>query len=162
MTFPHRKITSCLENPRDGEAWWAAVYGVAQSQTRLKCTLMTPWPRSSLALPQAGISWGSLDTSFVSDSVPPHRQQPSRLPRPWDSPGFFLEVSHGKTRSRQAQDTATPQPAAATVCELCYPQGYSASANTGHIFLQNVGDLAWELKPTFVSLLCWKGHIKSL
>ena len=27
---------SCLENPRDGEAWWAVVYGVAQSQTRLK------------------------------------------------------------------------------------------------------------------------------
>ena len=27
---------SCLENPRDGRAWWAAVYGVAQSQTRLK------------------------------------------------------------------------------------------------------------------------------
>ena len=27
---------SCPENPRDGEAWWAAVYGVAQSRTRLK------------------------------------------------------------------------------------------------------------------------------
>ena len=27
---------SCLENPRDGEAWWAAVYRVAQSRTRLK------------------------------------------------------------------------------------------------------------------------------
>ena len=27
---------SCLENPRDGGAWWAAVYGVAQIQTRLK------------------------------------------------------------------------------------------------------------------------------
>ena len=27
---------SCLENPRDRGAWWAAVYGVAQSQTRLK------------------------------------------------------------------------------------------------------------------------------
>ena len=27
---------TCLENPRDGGAWWAAVYGVAQSQTRLK------------------------------------------------------------------------------------------------------------------------------
>ena len=26
----------CLENPRDGGAWWAAVYGVAQNQTRLK------------------------------------------------------------------------------------------------------------------------------
>ena len=27
---------SCLENPRDAGAWWAAVYGVAQSRTRLK------------------------------------------------------------------------------------------------------------------------------
>ena len=27
---------SCLENPRDGRAWWASVYGVAQSWTRLK------------------------------------------------------------------------------------------------------------------------------
>ena len=34
---------SCLENPRDGGAWWAAVYGVAQSQTQLK------WLSSSTA-----------------------------------------------------------------------------------------------------------------
>ena len=27
---------SCLENPRDGGAWWADVYGVTQSRTRLK------------------------------------------------------------------------------------------------------------------------------
>ena len=27
---------SCLENPRDEGAWWAAIYGVAQSRTRLK------------------------------------------------------------------------------------------------------------------------------
>ena len=33
---------SCLENPRDGGAWWAAIYGVAQSRTRLK------WLSSSL------------------------------------------------------------------------------------------------------------------
>ena len=39
---------SCLENPRFGGAWWAAVYGVAQSRTRLKrlsssssCSLQT-------------------------------------------------------------------------------------------------------------------------
>ena len=32
---------SCLENPRDGGAWWAAIYGVTQSRTRLK------WLRSS-------------------------------------------------------------------------------------------------------------------
>ena len=27
---------SCLENPRDGGAWWAAIYGVAQIRTQLK------------------------------------------------------------------------------------------------------------------------------
>ena len=27
---------SCLENPRDSGAWWAAIYGVAQGQTGLK------------------------------------------------------------------------------------------------------------------------------
>ena len=27
---------SCLENPMDGRAWWAAVHGVAKSQTRLR------------------------------------------------------------------------------------------------------------------------------
>ena len=39
FTFMHwrRKWQcSCLENPRDGVAWWAAIYGVAQSQTWLK------------------------------------------------------------------------------------------------------------------------------
>ena len=41
---------SCLENPRDGGAWWAAVHGVAQSQTRLKrlsssSSSTDPWNR---------------------------------------------------------------------------------------------------------------------
>ena len=31
---------SCLENPRDGGAWWATIYGVTQSRTQLK------WQRS--------------------------------------------------------------------------------------------------------------------
>ena len=40
---------SCLENPRDRGAWWAAVYGVTQSRTRLKrlssssSRLLCPW-----------------------------------------------------------------------------------------------------------------------
>ena len=41
---------SCLENPRDGGAWWAAVSGVAQSRTRLKrlssSTSSSQWSRS--------------------------------------------------------------------------------------------------------------------
>ena len=39
---------SCLENPRDRGAWWAAVYGVAQSWTRLK------WLTAAAACP---LSW---------------------------------------------------------------------------------------------------------
>ena len=46
ISFPLRKShgegngnplqCSCLENLRDGAAWWAAIYGVTQSWTRLK------------------------------------------------------------------------------------------------------------------------------
>ena len=36
---------SCLENPRDGGAWWAAVYGVAQSRTLLKQLSIGMWER---------------------------------------------------------------------------------------------------------------------
>ena len=32
----HSSVLQSLENPRDGGAWWAAIYGVAQSRTRLK------------------------------------------------------------------------------------------------------------------------------
>ena len=43
---------SCLENPRDGGAWWAAVYGVTHSRTRLKqrsssnssSSMLCQWP----------------------------------------------------------------------------------------------------------------------
>ena len=38
----------CLENPRDGGAWWAAVYGVAQSRTRLKQLSSSSSSRASL------------------------------------------------------------------------------------------------------------------
>src|SRR5574340_1255188 len=41
---------SCLENLRDGGAWWAAVFGVAQSRTRLK-RLSSSSSSMSLSLP---------------------------------------------------------------------------------------------------------------
>ena len=56
---------SCLENPRDRGAWWAALYGVTQSWTRLK--------------------WLS---SYSS------RPQPIRLLCPWDSLGKDTGVGH--------------------------------------------------------------------
>ena len=54
---------SCLENPRDRGAWWAAVYGVAQSRTRLK--------------------------RLSSSSS---RLQPTRILCPWNSPGKNTRV----------------------------------------------------------------------
>ena len=50
---------SCLENPRDGGAWWAAVYGVAQSRTRLK--RLSSSSSSRLHIKNSGM--GSLDRS---------------------------------------------------------------------------------------------------
>ena len=37
---------SCLENPRDGGAWWTAVYGVAQSRTWLKRLSSSRWEKA--------------------------------------------------------------------------------------------------------------------
>ena len=44
---------SCLENPRDGGAWWAAVYGVAQSRTRLKRLSSSSRNKQTRILPSA-------------------------------------------------------------------------------------------------------------
>ena len=44
---------SCLENPRDGGARWAAVYGVAQSRTRLKRLSSSSSPLLKLELPKS-------------------------------------------------------------------------------------------------------------
>ena len=52
---------SSLENPRDGRAWWAAVYGVAQSRTGLK------WlSSSSSSSTYHSIRDSSVGSSFVS------------------------------------------------------------------------------------------------
>ena len=52
----------------------------------------------------------------MSDSVRPHRRQPTRLPRPWDSPGkntgvgchFLLQYTKVKSESEVAQSFQTP------------------------------------------------------
>ena len=63
---------SCMENPRDGGAWWAAVYGAACSQTRLKrlsssssstqscLTLCDPMDYTVYGILQANTGVGSL------------------------------------------------------------------------------------------------------
>jgi len=52
---------SCLENPRDGGAWWAAVYGVAESDTT--------W--SNLAAAAAGHDYKNMACSSYVFSLAP-------------------------------------------------------------------------------------------
>ena len=55
-------------------------------------------------------------TSVMSDSMRPHRRQPTRLPRPWDSPGkntgmgyhFLLQCMKVKSESEFVQSCPTP------------------------------------------------------
>ena len=53
---------SCLENPRDGGAWWATIYGVAQGWTRLKrlsiSSSSTPWGNPCFILFSSSLKWG--------------------------------------------------------------------------------------------------------
>ena len=57
---------SCLENPRDGKAWWAAVYGVAQSWTQLK------W----LSRSSKGFAWGAgSKPRLIQSQNPDHKWQ---------------------------------------------------------------------------------------
>ena len=57
---------SCLENPMDGGAWWAAVHGVAKSRTRLSNFTFTfmhwsrKWQPTPIFLPGESQGWGSL------------------------------------------------------------------------------------------------------
>ena len=56
--------------------------------------------------------------SVMSDSVWPHRRQPTRFPRPWDSPGkntgvgchFLLQCMKGKSESEVAQSSDSSRP----------------------------------------------------
>ena len=64
---------SCLENPRDGGAWWAAVYGVTQRWTWLKRLSMShpaskssTFPGASQLLLFVGDNWKESDVSSIA------------------------------------------------------------------------------------------------
>ena len=73
-------------------------------------------------------------TSVVSDSVRPHRWQPTRLPRPWDSPGkntgvschFLLQCMKVKSEREVAQSCLT----------LSDPMDYSPPGSSIHGIFQ--------------------------
>ena len=80
---------SCLENPRDGGAWWAAVYGVTQSRTRLKqlsssssCPPTQAPPRFH---PDHFSPWQNKFKKETLHSWPSHPQ----VPHPWIQPSLI-------------------------------------------------------------------------
>ena len=58
---------SCLENPRDGGAWWAVVSGVAQSRTRL--TRLSSSSSSSICITDS-LCCAAFQISILSQSDP--------------------------------------------------------------------------------------------
>ena len=93
--------------------------------------------------------------SVMSDSVRPHRRQPTRLPRPWDSPGkntgvgchFLLQCMKVKVKSLSCvRLLATPWTAA---YQAPPPMGFSRQKSTGvgcHCLLQ------------YLSITCLEGE----
>ena len=75
---------SCLENPRDGGAWWAAVYGVAQSQTWLK-RLSSSRPKWAERLGEAPLFRGVVLDSKAVSSAFQMKQRKCENPTPPDS-----------------------------------------------------------------------------
>ena len=96
--------------------------------------------------------------SVVSDSVRPHRRQPTRLPRPWDSPGkntgvgwhFLLQYMKVKSESEVSQSCPT-------LCDLmdCSLPGSSVHG----IFQPRI--LEW-VAISFSNAWKWKVKVKSL
>ena len=88
----------------------------------------------------------------MSDFVRPHRWQPSRLPRPWDSPGrstgvgchFLLQYMRVKSESEVAQSYLT----------LSDPMDCSLSGSSAHGIFQ-VRVLQWDAI-AFSSTIAWK------
>ena len=80
---------SCLENPMDGGAWWAAVYGVAQSRTRLKRLSSSPYIF-------AGDKESACSAGVAGDAgLIPGQEDP--LKEAWQpTPVFLAGESHGQ------------------------------------------------------------------
>ena len=67
---------SCLENPREGGAWWAAIYGVAQSRARLKwlSSSSSKMPlRWSIVIILAGQNKKWIDNNKIQPEITPYK-----------------------------------------------------------------------------------------
>ena len=95
---------SCLENPTDGGAWWAAVHGVANSRTQLSDFIFTflhwrrKWQPTPVFLPGESQGRGSMVGCRLwghteSDATEATWQQPQQ------QQSFFLRLSIDRMRT---------------------------------------------------------------
>ena len=101
----HPLQCSCLENPRDRGAWWAAVHWVAQSRTRLKRLKSSSSSSSRILWELTFTEYGKWSTnggsiiiiqvsvqfscSVMSNSLLPHGLQHAKLPCPSPTPAAY-------------------------------------------------------------------------
>ena len=87
-----------LSNPMDCSLPGSSIHGIFQAR-------VLEW--GAIAFSEVNIRSDQISCSVVSDSVRPRRRQPTRLPRPWDSPGrntgvgchFLLQYMKVKSES---------------------------------------------------------------
>ena len=84
---------SCPENPRDGGAWWAAVYGVSQSRTRLKQLSSSSSSSSSVQLHSHVRLFATSWTAALQASLS-HHQLLELAQTPFHHIGDAIQPSH--------------------------------------------------------------------
>ena len=100
---------SCLENPRDGGAWWAAVYGITQSQRRLKRLSSSSSTMDQVGFPSSSDGKTSACNAGDPGLIPGQGRSPGEgngnplqyycLENPMDR-GAWQATVHGVTKSR--------------------------------------------------------------
>ena len=118
---------SCLENPRDGGTWWAAVSGVAQSRTRLKrlsssssipfqgASLVAQWRRISLQGNRCGFDPWVRKTSWRMEWHPIPLLLPGKSHGQWNLVGYS-PWGHKRVRHNLATAAAVLRQSCLTLC----------------------------------------------
>ena len=96
---------SCLENPRDRGAWWAAVYGVAQSWTQLKWPSSSSSSSSPVATQKVARSASAFGGRQVNVWLSHEECSPKGTPGVTGKTGLFTAIAHpaGSCLSQRAQ-----------------------------------------------------------